>query len=191
MATENPNKYIAVSYKLYMRGSDDTPELVEETAEGEPFVFVSALGMTLDAFEAQIVPLKVGDKFDFTLAPADAYGDYEASGKQTLPRKVFEINGNLDSRYIFEGAVVPLSSADGARFNGTIVEIGDEAITVDLNHPLAGKSLNFVGTIIESRDATNEEVRDALNQITGCGGSCGGGCGNCGGGSCESCGGCK
>ena len=191
MATENPNKYIAVSYKLYMRDSDETPELVEETAEGEPFVFVSALGMTLDAFEAQIVPLKVGDKFDFTLAPADAYGDYEASGKQTLPRKVFEINGKLDSRYIFEGAVVPLSSADGARFNGTIVEIGDEAITVDLNHPLAGKSLNFVGSIIESRDATNEEVRDALNQITGCGGSCGGGCGNCGGGSCESCGGCK
>ena len=181
MATENKNKYIAVSYKLYIDGADGKPELVEETAEGDPFIFVSALGMTLDAFEAQITPLNVGDSFNFTLAPADAYGDYEASGKQSLPRNVFEMNGKLDSRYIFEGAVVPLSSADGARFNGTIVEIGEKTITVDLNHPLAGKSLNFVGTVLQSREATGEEVRDALNQITGCGGGCGSCNSDCGG----------
>ena len=185
MATENQNKYIAVMYKLYTSGSDGKPELIEETAEGDPFIFVSALGMTLDAFEAQIVPLKVGDKFDFTLAPNDAYGEYDEAGKQTLPRKVFEINGKLDSHFIFEGAVVPLSSADGARFNGTIVDINDESVTVDLNHPLAGKSLNFVGNVVETRDATNEEVRDALNQITGCGG-----CSSCGGGNCDGCNGC-
>ena len=183
MATENQNKYISVMYKLYTSGLDGKPELIEETAEGDPFIFVSALGMTLDAFEAQIVPLKVGDKFDFTLAPNDAYGDYDEAGKQALPRKVFEINGKLDSRFIFEGAVVPLSSADGARFNGTIVKIEDETITVDLNHPLAGKSLNFVGNVVETRDATNDEIRDALNQITGCGGGCGG----CGDGSCDGC----
>ena len=194
MATENPNKYISVNYKLYTSAPGEEPELVEETAEGDPFIFVSALGMTLDAFEAQIVPLMVGDNFDFTLAPNDAYGEYDEAGKQALPRKVFEINGKLDSRFIFEGAVVPLSSADGARFNGTIVEIGEESIVVDLNHPLAGKSLNFVGNVVESREASNEEIRDALNQITGCGGGCGG----CGGGSCdgceskgEGCGGCK
>ena len=193
MNTENKNKYIAVMYKLYMNTSDGKPELVEETAEGDPFVFVSALGMTLDAFEAQIVPLKVGDKFDFTLAPNDAYGEYDEAGKHALPRNVFEINGKLDSRYIYPGAVVPLNTADGARFNGTIVEIGEDTITVDLNHPLAGKSLNFVGEVKETREATNDEVRDALNQITGCGG-----CGGCGGGSCdgcgskgEGCGGCK
>ena len=183
MATENQNKYISVSYKLYSNASGEKPELIEETAEGEPFIFVSALGMTLDAFEAQIVPLKVGDKFDFTLNPNDAYGEYEASGKLSLPRKVFEINGKLDTRFIYEGAVVPLASPDGARFNGTIIEIGEEDITVDLNHPLAGKSLNFVGEVLESREATNEEVRDALNQITGCGGGCGG----CSGGDCNSC----
>ena len=183
MATENQNKYIAVQYKLYTSGADGKPELIEETAEGDPFIFVSALGMTLDAFEAHIVPQKVGDNFDFTLAPNDAYGEYDEAGKQALPRKVFEINGKLDPRFIFEGAVVPVSSADGARFNGTIVEIGEESITVDLNHPLAGKSLNFVGNVVESREATNEEIRDALNQITGCGVGCGG----CGGGSCDGC----
>ena len=191
MATENPNKYIAVNYKLYTSASGEEPELVEETAEGDPFIFVSALGMTLDAFEAQIVPLKMGDAFDFTLAPADGYGEYEASGKQDLPRNVFEINGKLDSRFIYEGAVVPLTSTDGARFNGTIVEIGEKTITVDLNHPLAGKSLNFVGSVVESREATNEEVRDALNQITGCGGGCSGCGGGCGGDCSSACGDCS
>ena len=194
MDTENQNKYISVMYKLYTDGQDGKAELIEETAEGDPFIFVSALGMTLDAFEAQIVPLQAGEEFDFTLVPDDAYGDYDEAGKQALPRNVFEINGKLDSRFIFEGAVVPLTSGDGARFNGTIVEIGDEKITVDLNHPLAGKSLNFKGKVVETREATNDEIRDALNQITGCGGGCGG----CGGGSCdgceskgEGCGGCK
>ena len=156
-------------------------------------IIASTMGDNLPNREL-IVPLMVGDNFDFTLAPNDAYGEYDEAGKQALPRKVFEINGKLDSHFIFEGAVVPLSSADGARFNGTIVEIGEESIVVDLNHPLAGKSLNFVGNVVESREASNEEIRDALNQITGCGGGCGG----CGGGSCDGCeskdggcGGCK
>ncbi len=143
MEKENKNKYIAVMYRLYIDGSEGKPELVEATADGDPFIFVSALGMTLDAFEAQIVPLKVGDRFDFTLAPNDAYGEYDEAGKHALPRNVFEINGKLDSRYIYE--------------------------------------------VKETREATNDEVRDALNQITGCGGGCGG----CGGGSCDGCGGCK
>ena len=192
MEKENQNKYIAVMYKLYADGSDGKPELIEETADGDPFVFVSALGMTLDAFEAQITPLNAGDKFNFTLAPADAYGEYEKEGRQALPRSVFEINGKIDPRFIYVGAVVPLNSADGARFNGLIAEIGDETITVDLNHPLSGKSLNFVGKVVETREATNEEIRDALNQITGgCGGCGGGSCGGCSDGSCSggSCGG--
>lgn len=181
MDKENQNKYISVMYKLYMSGSDGKPELVEETADGDPFIFVSALGMTLDAFEAKIAPLAAGEKFDFTLAPDEAYGEYDEAGKQALPRKVFEIDGKLNPQFIYEGAVVPLASADGARFNGTIVKIDDESVTVDLNHPFAGKSLNFVGSVVETREATNEEIRDALNQITR-------GCGGCGGGSCEGCG---
>lgn len=191
MAKENMNKYIAVSYKLFMSMSGEKPVLVEEAIEGDPFIFVSALGMTLDAFEAQIVPLNVGDNFDFTLAPNDAYGEYEKEGRIALPRTAFSEDGKLDSRFIYKGAVVPLNNPDGARFNGTIVDIDEEKVTVDLNHPLAGKSLNFVGKVLVTREATNEEVRDALNQITGQGGGCGG----CGGGDCSGCnsgcGGCK
>ena len=185
MATENTNRYISMMYKLYTSSQDSEPELVEETADGDPFIFISALGMTLDAFEQKVVPMQAGDEFDFSLPPSDAYGDYEPTGRQALPRTAFEINGKLDPRFIFEGAVVPLGSADGARFNGTIIEIADQTVTVDLNHPLAGKSLRFVGQVIENREATNDEVRDALIQITSGGNRCNG----CGGG-CEDCGGC-
>lgn len=186
MATEKQNKYIAVMYKLYTSVPDRQHELVEETAEGDPFIFVSALGMTLDAFEAHIVPLKAGDNFDFTLSPDEAYGEYDDAGRQVLPRSVFEIDGKLDSRFIYRGAIVPLNSEDGAHFNGIITDVGEETVTVDLNHPLAGRSLNFVGSVVETREATGEEIRDALNQITGCGG----GCGSCSG-NCEGCGGCN
>ena len=107
MATENQNKYIAVQYKLYTSGTDGKPELIEETAEGDPFIFVSALGMTLDAFEAQIVPLMVGDNFDFTTnftsvaatlnnigpglhaaGPTKNFADFSAFSRSVLSRSI-------------------------------------------------------------------------------------------------------
>ncbi len=192
MATEN-NKYIAVAYKLYTEAEGEERELQEETAEKEPFQFVTGLGMTLDAFEEQIAPLAVGSEFDFTLSTEEAYGEYDPAGRQSVPRNVFEINGKLDSRYIYEGAIVPLTSGDGSRFNGLIAAIGEEEITVDLNHPLAGKKLNFVGQVVESRTATEEEIKQTMQMLAGEGGccGCGGDCedGNCSGGCNGGCGG--
>ena len=192
------NKYIAVTYKLYAPMDGNDHELIEEATKERPFQFISGMGFTLDAFEAQIAPLLVGDQFDFTLSEEQAYGPYVQEGLQRVPRKVFEIDGKLDSRHVFEGAVVPLTNSDGERFNGTIVEIGKTEITVDLNHPLAGKSLNFVGQVTESREATTEEMQQVAQMLSGeggcrgCGGGCGNGCGdNCGEGSCGSCGGCN
>ncbi len=83
-------------------------------------------------------------------------------------------------------AVVPLQNAEGQRFNGLIQRIGEKHIIVDLNHPLAGKRLNFKGEVIENREATKEEIQGMLKMLTGEG--CGGGCGSCGG-NCGSCGG--
>ncbi len=189
------SKYITVAYKLYAPTQDNGRELIEEATREIPFQFVSALGMTLDAFESQIAQLEAGQTFDITLSESEAYGPYVPEAVQKVPADIFEIDGKIDRRYIYEGAVVPLQNSEGERFNGTITEIADKEITVDLNHPLAGKRLNFVGEVIESRMATNKEIQDALNQLTGCGGcgggNCGGGgCGSCGDGGCEGCKGC-
>lgn len=162
---------------------ENEQELIEEATSEMPFQFVTGMGMALDAFESQIGPLEKGASFDFTLSVDEAYGPHIAEGVQQLPRSVFEMNGKLDSRYIYEGAVVPLQNNEGERFNGTISEITDQTITVDLNHPLAGKALTFVGSVIENREATNEEMQEAIKTLTGgCGGCGGGDCGGCGGG---------
>lgn len=182
------NNYICVAYKLYVPMHDGKTEMVEEATAEHPFQIVSGMGLALDAFEAHIVPLQKGEQFDFTLSIDEAYGPYVEEGVQSVPRSIFEIDGKLDSRYIYEGAVVPLMNADGERFNGTIAEITEKEITVDLNHPLAGKPLNFVGTVTENREATNEEIQEMVKAMSG---GCGG-CGGCGGGDCEGgCSGCN
>ncbi len=179
MATEN--KYIAVSYELRIKRNGDW-KLWETATADEPFLFISGMGMTLDDFEASILPLSKGDKFDFTLTPAQAYGDYVEEAVQTVRRSVFEIDGRLNGKYIYEGAVVPLQNSDGERFNGTITRITDTDITVDLNHPLAGQSLHFKGQVETHRTATNTEIEEMATMLSneGCCGCEGSGCVGCG-----------
>lgn len=172
------NKYVAVAYRLYTKDKEGKRELVEEATKEQPFQFVSGLGMTLDDFEAQIVGLEKEGKFDFELTPAQAYGEFEQERIISVPRSTFEIDGRLDKQYIYEGAVVPLQNADGQRFNGLIQKIGDTEVTLDLNHPLAGKILIFVGEVVDIREATKEEITATLKMLTGEGG-CGCGCEDC------------
>lgn len=187
MATDN--KYISLAYKLYWPEGDNQPgTLMEEAPAEHPLQFISGMGLMLDAFEAQVLPLKKGDTFDFCLSIDDAYGPYVEEGVQNVPRSMFEIDGKLNAKYIYEGAVVPLMNSDGERFNGTITQIAPDHITVDLNHPLAGKPLRYVGTVVEHRDATNKEMEDVARMLSGEGG-CGGNCGNCNSGCNGGCGG--
>lgn len=178
------NRYIAVAYQLYTKDKEGKRELVENATKEQPFQFVSGLGMTLDDFEKQIVDLQKGGGFDFELTPEQAYGEYEEERVIKVPRQTFEIDGRLDKQYIYEGAVVPLQNADGQRFNGLIQKIGDTEVTLDLNHPLAGKALIFIGEVVDTREATKEEITATLKMLTGEGGcGCGCGCDDC-----ESCG---
>ncbi len=171
-----PNKYITVAYELYIE-TDGEKELIEKAPTEHPFQFISDMGTTLDAFEAQIKPLARGDKFDFTLSVDEAYGPYEKERVVEVSKDTFKVNGHFDKERIYPGAVVPLMNADGERFNGTIAEVKDDIIVIDLNHPLAGKALNFVGEVTENREATKEEIQGMLNMLSGEGGC---GCGCCG-----------
>lgn len=188
------NKYITVAYKLYaIEDGEEDPEVLEECTAQHPFQFISQLGVVLPAFEAGVTAVGKGEKFDFIIPCKDAYGEFNEEMMFDVPKSIFMQNGKIDDRYIYEGAVVPMQGEDGSRFNATIIEIKDNEVTIDLNHPRAGVDLHFVGEVIENRDATNEEVADLLNSMSGCGGGCGGcggGCGSCDGGCGEGCGGC-
>lgn len=184
------NKYITVAYKLYAIQGGNT-EMVEEATAEHPFQFISGLGTTLERFETEIAPLNEGDKFEFTIPYTEAYGEYMPEGVRTVSKDMFKIDGVFDAERIYEGAIVPLMDDEGHHFYATIGEITNDTVTVDLNHPHAGKDLNFIGHVVTSRPATNEEIQGMLNMLSGEGGC---GCGSCGGdcdGGCsEGCGGC-
>lgn len=189
------NKFIKISYSLYDT-THGTPELIEQTSEERPFIFISGMGVTLPAFEEQVAHLAQGESFDFTLTPEQAYGAHFDERVVELEKEIFCINGQFDAQHVQVGAIIPLQNEDGNRFNGVVKEIGESHVKVDLNHPLAGLTLNFKGEITESREATPEEVAKMAKLISGeggcggchgdCGGNCGEGSGNCGG----NCGGC-
>ncbi len=167
------NKYIAVAYKLYTVDNGES-ELVEEATDKEPFQFISGYGITLDAFEKEIAGLEKGAEFDFTLQKDDAYGDYEQEHVLDLDKEIFCINGHFDRERIYKDAIVPLQNEDGNRFLGKVVSVGNDKVRIDLNHPLAGKTLNFKGHVVESREATNEEIQGLINRMSGEGCCCGG-----------------
>lgn len=175
------NKYISVNYQLYTIDSDGKKELVEETKKERPFQFITGFGFSLDSFEEQIAQLAQGQDFDFTLTPAQAFGEYYEEGVHKLGREQFEINGKFDSANIYEGAVITMQNEEGKHFMAQVTKVEADGVTLDTNHPLAGQTLEFKGQVLENRDATAQEIQDLIAHMShgcgGCGGDCGGGCG--------------
>ena len=169
---ENTKYYVAVSYDLFV-GEEGKQEVMERATEAKPLTFYSGIGMMLDKFEQEIMALKAGDAFDFTIPAAEAYGEYDDESVIDLDRSIFEVDGKIDDSVIFPNNVVPLMDSEGNRINATIVKITDDKVKVDLNHPLAGENLHFVGKVLVRREATLEEIENAFKP------SCGGGCGGC------------
>lgn len=173
------NMFVAVSYTLYTVDGEKK-EKIEEAPASKPFEFITGFGVTLDEFEKQIAQLDKGADFEFQLSKEQAYGDFEQERVLDLDRSIFQINGHFDHENIFEGAVVPLQNEDGNRFYGRVLEIGADKVKMDLNHPLAGKTLCFSGKVIDKREATNQEIQNLVNFLSG-EHRCGCGCDDCGG----------
>ncbi len=180
------HKYISVAYKLYSVENGSTTLEEEATAE-YPFQFLSGFGVSLEAFEKKIVELNSGDDFDFTLTKEEAFGEFDASHVLDLDREMFTINGHFDHERIFEGAFVPMRNNDGNTFHARVLEITDDTVKMDFNPPLAGKELQFVGKVLENREATEKEIQGMIARLSGGGCSCG--CGSCGDGCEGGCGG--
>ena len=172
---ENKNRFMSISYSLYI-DEEGEKRLVEETKSGQPFQFISGFGIALDAFEQQLTPLEVGAEFDFALTKDQAYGDYRDDMRLELEREVFSINGHFDHEHVYQEAIIPLQNEEGNRFYGRVVEVGEDKVKIDLNHPLAGETLYFKGKVLENREATEDEISHLMKHLTG---GCGGHCGDC------------
>lgn len=184
------NKFISLSYDLTV-GEGEEKELMEQATVDTPLEFIFGTGSMLPAFENNLENLKENDEFNFILTPEEAYGEYNEEHVIDLPRDMFEQDGVLNEDIVFVGNTVPMMDASGMRLNGLILEVGDELVKMDFNHPLAGEMLNFVGKVLSVREATDEELA-ALVAPQGCGCGCGSGScgpddqdmGGCGSGSC-------
>lgn len=191
---EIEHKYIVVSYELHTTENGED-KVIEKATEERPFSYLTGFGMTLDAFEKETEKLQTGDDFEFTLPQDQAYGEYVAERVIDIDKSIFTINNHFDHENIFKGAIVPLQNEDGNHFLGKVVEVMDDKVKMDLNHPLAGKDLTFKGKVIEARLANDKEVEGFIKHIEqhhcgceDCEGGCGGhhhdhvgscGCGHC------------
>ena len=180
-------KVVTLEYDLYVDGENGQEELMEKATVEAPLVYCHGEGMMLPAFEQQMEGRSEGDIFDFCIACADAYGEYDDEGVLTLDKKMFyNGDGEFDAERVFVGAIVPMNTMDGQVINAQIAEITETNVTIDLNHPLAGENLHLVAKLLNVREVTEGELK-ALHHRGGCCGGCKGSCEDCG----SDCGGCE
>ena len=186
-------KVVTLEYDLYVDGENGEKELMEKATVDAPLVYCHGEGMMLPAFEQAMEGLVVGEEFDFRIPCEQAYGEYDTDGVLELDKKMFyNGDGEFDSERVYVGAIVPMNTADGQIINAQIAEITKERVTIDLNHPLAGENLHFVGKVLDIRQVTEGELKALHHRgCGGCGGHCNGGdCGSDCGGNCNE-GGCS
>jgi FKBP-type peptidyl-prolyl cis-trans isomerase SlyD len=150
------NKVVSLSYRL--TENDANGNLIEEVNAENPFVFLFGGGNLIPGFEANVKDLAIGDTFGFSVASEDAYGSYDIQSVVNLPLTIFQKDGVLDTDICQVGNVVPMRNDQGQQFSGTITAVGESEVTMDFNHPLAGKNLYFSGSVVALRDASDEEV---------------------------------
>lgn len=186
------NKYVAVIYDLNV-GEGEERELMEKATREVPLKFIYGMGMMIPAFEEALMGLEEGEKFDFSITPENAYGEYNEEHVLDLPKSIFEVDGKFDSEMVQEGNTIPMMDASGQRINGSVLEVKDDVVVMDFNHPLAGETLHFKGEVIDVHEPTAEEIAALTAPAGGCGcgcDSCGSGCGDHGHRDSCGCGGC-
>jgi FKBP-type peptidyl-prolyl cis-trans isomerase SlyD len=144
---------VSLTYDLYVNNAEGNEELVESATLEQPLTFLFGAGQMLPKFEDNLSALSTGDNYDFKLTAEDAYGEYDEEAVANLPKEMF---AGQDLPEI--GSVLPLQDNEGHHFQGQVVSIAEDAVLVDLNHPMAGQGLHFKGNIVNVRPATPEEL---------------------------------
>ncbi len=150
MSKIEPNSVISIHYVL----RNDEGDILDSSEGQEPLSYLHGAQNIIPGLEAALEGLSVSDKFEVTVQPEQGYGELNPEMIQQVPVAAFEgFDGELVA-----GMPLTASGADGQTMNVTVVEVTDEFVTVNGNHPLAGTVLNFTGTVEGIRTATPEEL---------------------------------
>jgi FKBP-type peptidyl-prolyl cis-trans isomerase SlyD len=171
MAFEN-NMVVAFAYELK---DANTKEIIDASGEGYPLEFITGKGHIIPGLESEIVKMNVGDSATVVVAPEEAYGVYNEEAIKTYPIEQF---AGIE---LAVGLPLYGQTEDGSTMQVTVKSFNESEVTIDYNHPLAGKTLEFAVTIESARVASAEEVMTGRVQSANHGskGGCctGGGCG--------------
>ncbi|MDE1862168.1 MAG: peptidylprolyl isomerase [Thaumarchaeota archaeon] len=122
----------------YTGSLDDGSVFDSSDNHGSPLEFQVGAGHVIRGFDQAVVGMSVGDEKEFRIRPEDAYGHHDPTLVQKVPRNVFPDDAKLSAGLVFEAGL-----PTGERVAAKIAEVDTDSVTVDLNHPLAGKALNF------------------------------------------------
>ncbi|MDE6653513.1 MAG: peptidylprolyl isomerase [Muribaculaceae bacterium] len=173
-----PGKFVSLIYDLYAVNEDGSEQLVHQSDPSDPekIIFGVTQGV-IRPLEEALEDKEKGGEFDVVANADEAFGPYDPNQVMSLDKDMFVIDGKFDDKVVAVGNYVPMLTSEGYRINGLVLEITDDKVKMDFNHPLAGKKLRFKGSVLDVRDATDDELHIATSH--GCGG-CGCGDGGCG-----------
>ncbi len=119
---------------------------VFDTSEkhGAPLEFEVGSGQVIQGFDDAVIGMKVGEEKEFELKPEEAYGEINPDLVKDMPKDKFQSDMELE-----EGMMLLIAMPNGAQLPARVVELGDDTVKLDLNHPLAGKTLKFKVKLVE------------------------------------------
>ncbi len=143
-------KDTAVKFNYILK--DDDGKILDQSQEGQPLGYLHGHNNIIPGLEQQLEGKSAGETLTAIVEPADGYGDYQEQAVQHVPRDNFQGVEDIQPGMQFQ------SEAGGQVMLVTVTEVNDKEVTVDANHPLAGKRLTFEVEIQEVRAATEDEI---------------------------------
>jgi FKBP-type peptidyl-prolyl cis-trans isomerase SlyD len=152
------NAFVLLDYTL----RDDKGDILDESIGdgGEPISYVHGYGMLVPGLEAGLSGLGAGDEKKITVKPEDGYGDRDEELVLEVDKQDFP-----DPKKIAPGDEFVAESPDGDEVVMRVVELTDEGVIVDANHPLAGLTLHYQVRVREVRKATDDEIAQAAANL--------------------------
>lgn len=142
---------------------NDAGEVLDSATADQPFAYVQGKHGVIPGLEQQLAGQEAGQQMEVTIAPADAYGEHNATRVQVVPRDRFPAEVEIEAGMQFHA-----SDEHGGRMTVQVASVDEDGVTVDANHPLAGQTLHFTLEVLEVRAATAEEL--AHGHVHGAGG---------------------
>ena len=142
------NKVVLIDYTL----TDNAGEMIDSSEGAGPLAYLHGAGNIVEGLEDALMGKEAGDEVKASIEPAKAYGERHEDMKQDVPKDLFGGVENIEVGMQFQ------SETDQGPVLVTVVEMTEEMVTVDGNHPLAGVHLNFDVTVREVREPTAEEL---------------------------------